>query len=69
MKQKPQFTSIDVAAWNRREAFWYFLKMSPTGYSFTALHHVLPHAAADGYHVKQFLDALQGGMDHMEQYL
>lgn len=27
------------------------------------------HAAADGYHVKRFLDALQEGMDHMEQYL
>ena len=27
------------------------------------------HAAADGYHVKQFLDALQDGMNHMERYL
>lgn len=27
------------------------------------------HAAADGYHVKRFLDTSQDGVDHMEQYL
>ena len=27
------------------------------------------HAAADGYHVKRFLDTLQDGMDHMEEFL
>lgn len=30
------FTPIDFAAWKRREQFYYFSKMAPTGYSLTA---------------------------------
>ena len=60
--------SIDVAAWNRRETFWYFLKMASTGYLFTALHHVLPRRGGR-VSCEAISDALQGGMDHMEQYL
>lgn len=35
MKKEPQFTPIDMAAWSRRETFWYFSQMAPTGYSLT----------------------------------
>lgn len=35
MKHEPQFTPLDTATWNRRETFWYFSQMAPTGYSLT----------------------------------
>ena len=44
------FTPIDFTAWPRREQFYYFSKMAPTGYSLTAelditkLRHVLKRA-------------------------
>lgn len=35
MKRESQFTPIDTATWNRKEIFWYFSQMAPTGYSLT----------------------------------
>lgn len=35
MKQKLQFTPIDLRAWPRGETFYYFSQMAPTGYSLT----------------------------------
>lgn len=35
MRPELTFTSIDFAAWPRRETFCYFSKMAPTGYSLT----------------------------------
>jgi len=46
------FTPIDLATWSRRDYFYYFTKMQPTGFSVTAnldvttLHHT---AKAQGY--------------------
>lgn len=36
MKQQPVFTPIDLAGWRRREMFYYFSEMAPTGYSLTS---------------------------------
>ena len=50
MRPERTFTPIDFAAWPRRETFYYFSKMAPTGYSLTvdldatALHHTLKAA-------------------------
>lgn len=35
MRPERTFTPIDFAAWPRRETFYYFSKMAPTGYSLT----------------------------------
>ncbi len=35
MKSKIEFTPIEEEKWKRREAFWYFSSMAPTGYSLT----------------------------------
>lgn len=35
MKREPQFTPIDLQAWNRGQVFYYFSKMAPMGYSLT----------------------------------
>lgn len=35
MKQNIQFTPINMETWKRREVFWYFFQMAPTGYSLT----------------------------------
>lgn len=35
MKQKEEFTPIDLKSWCRGEMFYYFSKMAPTGYSIT----------------------------------
>lgn len=35
MQKEPKFIPIDTATWNRREMFWYFSQMAPTGYSLT----------------------------------
>lgn len=35
MRPEPAFTPIDFASWPRRETFYYFSKMAPTGYSLT----------------------------------
>ena len=32
---EPKFTLIDTEKWDRREVFWYFSQMAPTGYSLT----------------------------------
>lgn len=50
MRPEPAFTPIDFASWPRRETFYYFSKMAPTGYSLTvdldatALHRTLKAA-------------------------
>lgn len=50
MRPERTFTPIDFAAWPRRETFYYFSKMAPTGYSLTvdldatALHQTLKAA-------------------------
>ena len=36
MRPELTFTPIDFATWSRRETFYYFSKMAPTGYSLTA---------------------------------
>ena len=36
MKQELTFTPIDLQRWSRGEAFYYFSRMAPTGYSLTA---------------------------------
>lgn len=33
--REPQFTPIDLTTWDRGQIFYYFSKMSPTGYSLT----------------------------------
>ncbi len=35
MKHELQFTAIDANTWKRREIFYYFSQMAPTGYSIT----------------------------------
>lgn len=35
MKRAIEFTPIDVNTWKRREVFWYFSSIAPTGYSLT----------------------------------
>lgn len=35
MKREPFFTPIEYQTWKRREIFYYFSKMAPTGYSLT----------------------------------
>lgn len=50
MRQKPEFTPIDIREWSRGETFWYFSKAAPTGYSVTVdidithMHRVLKKA-------------------------
>lgn len=52
MKTKAEFTPIDFNSWPRRELFYYFSKMAPTGYSLTAeldVSHLLQCVKAAGY--------------------
>ena len=75
MKQKLTFTPIDLHRWSRGEAFYYFSRMAPTGYSLTAeldittMRRTLKQAATDGWHVSRFLEDLQTEADAFEKYL
>ena len=55
MEQTVEFTPIDMETWHRREVFWYFSQMAPTGYSLTVdiditnMHRVLKNAEIPFY--------------------
>lgn len=55
MNHPPQFTPIDLSAWDRGQIFYYFSKMAPTGYSLTVKLDVTKmKAALDGVNLKFF---------------
>ena len=55
MEQNIKFIPINMETWHRREVFWYFSKMAPTGYSLTVdiditnMHSVLKNAQIPFY--------------------
>lgn len=59
MKTEPLFTPIDFETWKRREIFFYFSKMAPTGYSLTV--------KLDATRMKSILD--QAGLKFFPAYL